>query len=95
MSVKLGVPGDGVGSGHGVAPRGSDDSGLLGTLRFRSRATTRLQLSETRRTRLRPEFMSLLRRESESGWLPAAELVLARLWRRSSKLELSSLSSWS
>lgn len=41
MSAKFGVPGDGVGSGAGVAPRDINKLGLFETLCCRPGATTR------------------------------------------------------
>lgn len=79
MSAKLGVPGDGVGSGAGVPPRDTNKSGLFETLCCRPGVTTRWQALETRRARPRPELTSCLRRDSTVFRCPSAELVFARL----------------
>lgn len=80
MSAKLGVPGEGVGSGAGVLARGMAESGRWEErLEYRFNAETRRQALDTRRTRPTPEVTNLRRRDSTVGWRLAAELIFARL----------------
>lgn len=88
MSAKLGVPGEGVGSGPGVDERccGRDDSALLfKTLWDRwTGVMTRWQALETRRTMLRLVLASWLWRDSTVKvvwYFPALDPIFARFCR--------------